>query len=235
MFQKCALILPAGGTSSRYGRTNKLLEMLGSYPVFIHAIRNFSTVIPFGNMVIPAHPSFLKQYQTALKKFLPEAEAIRFVPGGATRTDSIANALEELPSSIEMTAVHDAARPLADGTLLIRCIEACLKYSAAAAAHREVNTVKIIGTDGLLSSGPDRSVLWPVETPQVFRHELLLRATRCARQENKAFTDDTAAVEFYCGIRTFPVENKIQNPKITLPEDLVLAEALLRMKRDTHS
>lgn len=227
MYENIALIFPAGGTSSRFGAGNKLLCDLNGMPVFCHTIRSFRELVPFRNMILPVNTGFENEFREILERYFPGNE-IRIVAGGASRTGSVLNALKVLPESMEYVAVHDAARPLAGAGLFQRCIEACLVHGAALAAHRVVDTVKVIGGDGFLSSGEvDRSRLWAVETPQVFRSEELLEATAGAVESGLTFTDDAAAVEHFCGRKVFPVENRECNIKITHSADLELVKKLV--------
>ena len=226
MYDTIALILPAGGSSTRFGQGNKLLCPLKGMPVFCHSIRKFGEVIPFRNMILPVNAGFRKEFREILDQYFPGNE-ISITVGGASRTESVLNALKALPGDMEYVAVHDAARPLADAALFRRCVEACRLHGAALAAHRVVDTIKEIGKAGLLSSGNiERGKLWAVETPQIFRFPELFEATSRAVEGGLAFTDDAAAVEHFCGRRAFPVENPECNLKITHAADLVLAERL---------
>ena len=170
------------------------------------------------------------QLQEFLDQFCP-GNTIRVVQGGCDRTRSVLNALEALPTDSDLTAVHDAARPLICTSTIEKVYLAAEKHSVAAAARRSTNTLKLIDADGRLISGKiDRDLVWEIETPQTFRTELLRHALRNTVAENLSFTDDTAAVETFCGIRTVPVQPDEINLKITLNSDLALAEALLKSR-----
>ena len=107
-----SVIIAAGGSSRRYGEKDKLLEMLGDLPVFLHSVRNFSTVCKVENMVVAVRPEALELYRETAAKFLPQFK-IRFVAGGADRSSSVRNALAALDRKCGVVAIHDAARPLA--------------------------------------------------------------------------------------------------------------------------
>ncbi len=227
MYDTTALILPAGGSSTRFGQGNKLLCLLKGMPVFCHCIRKFGEVVPFRNMILPVNAGFRNEFREIVERYFPE-KGIRIVEGGASRTESVLKALKALPEGMEYVAVHDAARPLADAVLFRRCIEACRIHGAALAAHRVVDTVKVMDKDGCLVAGNlDRGKLWAVETPQIFLAAELLDATSRAVESGISFTDDAAAVEWSCGRRAFPVENQNCNLKITHSADLTLAERLM--------
>ena len=221
-------VIPAGGSSTRYGNGNKLFEHLNGKPVFIHAVEQFRFFCQDDFIVIPVH----KDYKSALQDLLDQyihGNRISVVTGGTDRTRSVLNAVEALPEESVLTAVHDAARPLIRRNTIQAVYEAAERHSAAAAARRVTSTLKLADHEGLLTAGGvNREFMWEIETPQTFRTDLLRHALRKTVAENKSFTDDTAAVECYCGIRTFPVQPEEVNLKITRLSDLPLAEALLK-------
>ena len=156
---------------------------------------------------------------------------ITVVTGGSDRTRSVLNAVNALPGNCDLTAVHDAARPLIRVTTIKAVFDAAEKYSAAAAARRVTSTLKQADENGFLSAGNiNRDFMWEIETPQTFRTELLRKALRETVAKNLSFTDDTAAVERFCNIKTYPVQPDEINLKITRFSDLALAEALLKSR-----
>lgn len=223
-------IIPAGGTSSRYGARNKLLEPLNGNPLFLHAVMQFRKFCPDSSIVLPVHQSVMGQIKELLEEFCP-GNSIVVVQGGIDRTRSVLNAMEALPRTVKLTAVHDAARPLIQAATIEKVYLAAEKYSAAAAARPATNTLKMIDSNGLLTAGNvKREQIWEIETPQTFRTELLLHALRKTVSGNLSFTDDTAAVETFCGICAHPVIPDEINLKVTHFSDLALAEALLRAR-----
>ena len=165
-----------------------------------------------------------------MEQYIP-GHSIQIVIGGSDRTRSVLNALEALPFDSGLTAVHDAARPLVRSCTIQAVYEAAEKHSAAAAARPVNSTLKMIDNAGLLSAGTiNREFIWELETPQTFRTELLRHALSKTVAQNLSFTDDTAAVEKFCGIKAFPVHPEEINLKITRPADLPLAEALLKLR-----
>ncbi len=226
-YKNTGIVIAAGGSSTRFGGGNKLLCELRGMPVFLHGIHTLGTLVPSEHIVLAVHADFLKEFQRQVERHLPGL-ALRMIPGGATRTESVLRALEALPQGLEFVAVHDAARPLVTAGLFRRCYEACAEHGAAIAAHRINDTVKMQTPDGLLATPPvERDLLWGIETPQIFRFSGLLSALRRALAEGRSFTDDAAALEFYTGIRAVPVENRDNNIKITRMADLRIAEAVL--------
>lgn len=227
---KYSAIIPAGGSSTRYGNGNKLFELLNGKPVFIHAVEQFRTFCEDRYIVIPVHKDYKSDLLALMEQYLPN-HRIFVVEGGSDRTRSVLNAMEALPLDSTLTAVHDAARPLICRATIKAVYEAAEQYSAAAAARRVTSTLKQADSNGLLTAGNiDREYMWEIETPQTFRTELLFQALRETVAQNLSFTDDTAAVERFCDIRTFPVQPDEINLKITHLSDLALAESLLNSR-----
>ena len=148
------------------------------------------------------------------------------VPGGETRQDSVCNGLKALPKDTDFVIVHDGVRPFVTGEMIFTCLEAAADWGAAVAAVPVKDTIKITDRDGFVVDTPDRNRLWSAQTPQVFRRDLLIEAHRHARQEQIQLTDDAALVE-QLGLKVKCVMGSYGNLKITTPEDLIVAEALM--------
>ena len=231
MITDSVVILPAGGSSTRFGKTNKLFSDLNGMPVFCHAVKLFLNLVPADRIAIAFNETFKDAFEEALQRFFPE-EKFRLVIGGATRTESVLHALKLFEDlAPKYAAVHDAARPLLTLELAEETFRQCAVHGAAIAVHPIHDTVKRIGTDSLLSSADiDRELLRGVETPQIFLYRELLNATERAVQDHLSFTDDAAAVEHYLGRKSFAVENIGFNLKITREPDLELARLILKSK-----
>ena len=156
----------------------------------------------------------------------PGHEADGWVTGGASRSESVRNALAAAPEA-DIVVVHDAARPLVTRELVERCVaEVQGGADGAIAAAPVTDTIKEAGPDGRVLRTLDRGALWSIQTPQVFRAALLRRALDVAPGDLAAATDDAALVEAAGGsVRV--VEAPADNIKVTRPLDLRLAEALL--------
>lgn len=150
----------------------------------------------------------------------------RGVRGGATRSESVREALAAVDGSSEAVIVHDAARPLVAPELFGRCLAALADADAAIAAARVTDTIKRAAADGRVTETLDRSTLWAVQTPQAFRAAALREALSQPMEVLRAATDDAALVERLGG-RVRLVEAIAPNPKVTTPADLELAELLL--------
>jgi 2-C-methyl-D-erythritol 4-phosphate cytidylyltransferase/2-C-methyl-D-erythritol 2,4-cyclodiphosphate synthase len=148
------------------------------------------------------------------------------ITGGAERQHSIANALKAVPENSKLVIVHDGARPLAGPQLFNQAAAAAAEYRAAIVAVPVKDTIKSADETGLVTGTPDRRTLWAVQTPQAFDARLLTAAYEQAAQDGYLGTDDAALVE-RLGVRVKVVAGSYENLKITTPEDLRFAEALL--------
>ena len=145
---------------------------------------------------------------------------------GEERQDSVYNGLLALSYDTDIVVVHDGARPLFSSETLASVIAAAQIHGAAACAVPAKDTVKLADDEGFVASTLPRGRIWLVQTPQAFRYELIIEAHRRAREENIFATDDTALVESIGG----PVKlvmGSYENIKITTPEDLDVARAII--------
>jgi 2-C-methyl-D-erythritol 4-phosphate cytidylyltransferase len=149
-------------------------------------------------------------------------------PGGECRSASVRNALDAAPPG-DPIVVHDAARPLLTPELVERCLEAVEGVEGAIAAAPVADTVKEAGDDGLVRATLDRSALWAVQTPQVFRRDALERALAVEDDVLARATDDAWLVE-RAGGRVRIVPSSPANLKVTTPYDLRVAEDALRKR-----
>lgn len=149
--------------------------------------------------------------------------------GGRRRQDSVRSGLQTLLSATprpDFVLVHDGARPFLDDSLIGRGLEAAARHGAAVAAVPVKDTIKLVANDGIVSSTPDRGSLRSIQTPQVFRTNLLVDAHR---EITADVTDDASMIEAM-GQRVVVFEGHPENIKITTPEDLLLAELIARRR-----
>jgi 2-C-methyl-D-erythritol 4-phosphate cytidylyltransferase/2-C-methyl-D-erythritol 2,4-cyclodiphosphate synthase len=156
----------------------------------------------------------------------PSDKTEKVVAGGATRQDSVWAGLRELSAGMDCVLIHDAARPFLRPELIESCAQAARTHGAAVAAVPVTDTLKR-ASDELVSGGVHRRNLWAAQTPQAFRVEVIIEAYRRARKEGVAATDDASLVEAI-GYPVRLVMGSPRNMKITYPEDLALAEILMR-------
>lgn len=215
----CAVIVAAG--SSRRAGFDKLAAPLAGVPVLLRSVDAFVAAGAAAVVVVCPQSRWEETGLAAATFPVPVSR----VDGGAERQDSVAAGLAALPGGTRMVAVHDGARPLITPEGIRACLAAAGECGAAACAHPVVDTLKRADAQGLsLPENVSRDCLWGMETPQIFRLELLQRAYVQVKEQGLVVTDEVSAVEAL-GIPTRLVQGSV-NMKITLPGDLELAELI---------
>jgi 2-C-methyl-D-erythritol 4-phosphate cytidylyltransferase len=251
-----AVILPAAGSSSRFGAP-KLMQDIAGVPVIARAVLPFIRRADTHQVLIavPNDPFATAPAAAAargglsrLDDSVPSGRAnqvwdalsrepsvknrlggqIALVPGGPTRAESVWSALRLVPADVEWVAVHDAARPLVSQDLIDRTLAAAVEHGAAAPAVAVQATIK--QSAGPLPAQVERTVpretLWALQTPQIARRETLLRAFEQCVYPMQQITDDLQLLEL-AGEPAWLVPGDERNIKITTPQDLLLAEMLM--------
>jgi 2-C-methyl-D-erythritol 4-phosphate cytidylyltransferase len=150
-------------------------------------------------------------------------------PGGATRTESVSNGLDDLPDEAAIVLVHDAARPLVDDATIDRVVQHVRSAGPAIAALPVTDTLKEVDESNRIVRTIDRARLWRAQTPQGFPREVIVRAHREAAAARLTATDDAALCE-RLGIPVGVVQGSERALKITTDEDFTRVEALVRLK-----
>ena len=216
----CAIIVAAG--SARRAGFDKLAAPLGGLPVLAHSVRAFAEAGAQSIIVVSPEPRWLALKPWEHAQGVPTLR----VEGGARRQDSVRAGLQALPQDARWVAVHDAARPLISAAGIRKCLQAAQEHGAAACAHPVVDTLKRVDAGACtLPERVSRESLWGMETPQIFRADLLLEAYEQVAAAQVEVTDEVSALELI-GISTHLVQVGA-NMKITLPGDLELAELLM--------
>lgn len=203
------------------GRRKQYLVLAG-VPILLRSVRPFLADPRVVDVVVALPPEDADEPPPWL---LEEDPRVRVVPGGASRADSVRAALEALAADVHVAVVHDGARPLVSPEVVDRCIEVAARGRGAVAGTPAVDTLKEVDGEARIVATPDRSRIWHAQTPQAFPREMILEAYRAAGSSPDA-TDDAVLVERIGGevrmVRASP-----GNLKVTRPEDLAVAEALL--------
>ena len=225
MSEPLSAVVVAAGRSQRMG-FDKLLTPLGGRPLLLHTLeRLLRTQLP-AEIILVVRPGSETEMAAVIAP-LGDQGNIRIVAGGAQRQDSVQAGLQAVAATSEYVMVHDAARPFITRELVDTVLAAARLSDAAVCGSPCSDTLKEVGEDGLVLQTLDRSRLWTVQTPQIFRTTLLREAYEKALPSGELFTDDTAVVEkmghpvrivLYHGI----------NIKVTTPADWKLAEAFLQ-------
>jgi 2-C-methyl-D-erythritol 4-phosphate cytidylyltransferase len=209
-------IVPAGGSGKRLGAERpKAFVVVGGKPLLEYSLRALGAACERVVVAVPSGQWAVGSGQSGAS----------FVEGGASRSASVRNAVLAAPEA-DVFVVHDAARPFVTADLVRRCLGALEGVDGVVAAAPVTDTVKEAGPDGLVTRTLDRSGLWAIQTPQVFRADVLRRALDVDDSALAAATDDASLVEAVGGSMRV-VQAPLENLKVTGPADLRLAEALL--------
>jgi len=234
---KVVAVVPAGGAGKRMGSdTPKQFLMLGGVPMLLHSLRALERAPDVAEVVLVVPKPEQGRVLTEVVERYGLKKVLKVVPGGATRQESVHHGLSEVGEDAEIVVVHDAVRAFVTEDLIERSIEAARGHGGAVVAVLMKDTPKQVGPDGLVQKTLNRAELWLAQTPQTFRRALIMEAYRKAEVDHVHGTDDAALVE-RLGHRVAVVEGSWENIKITTPEDLILAEAILaaRKKAGTRS
>lgn len=202
-------------------KDSKLLLKINGKTVLERSVNAFLNISDVDEVIVVAREKDIPAFSDILTD-----ERVSFVVGGDTRQQSVMNAVDVI-DDCELIIIHDGARPLIKSVDIENTIRAAKENKAAAVGVFVKDTVKVVDKNGFVVSTPDRSTLFAVQTPQIFDFELYKNAAQNAREKGLDFTDDCQLVEsFNQKVKT--VVGSYSNIKITTPDDIVLAENLLK-------
>lgn len=222
-----AIIVAAGSGSRMKSSKNKLLLPLGGKTVIERTVKTFEELPQIGEIIVVCREEELE----TMSSILP-GEKITFAIGGKTRQESVRNAVETIdPDECETILIHDGARPLVTKQEILDTLEEAKRTGAAATGVFVKDTIKVINDDYVITDTPDRTKLVAIHTPQIFNLKLYLKAMEKAEMQKKDFTDDCKLLE-NIGVPVSVVIGEYGNIKITTPEDIPMAQAILEERGD---
>ncbi|MBR4882027.1 MAG: 2-C-methyl-D-erythritol 4-phosphate cytidylyltransferase [Clostridia bacterium] len=220
-------IIVAGGSGSRMGsdKTKQMMELEGM-PVVVRTILAFEKAKRIKDIIIVAKAEEKDIYKEFTEKY--SLKKIRkVVIGGDTRQKSVLNGFKAISDRCDFVAIHDGARCLVTPEDIEKVLSEAEHHEAASAAAPAKDTVKITNADGFVESTPERSRVWMAQTPQIFYADLYRAAAFYALKQGFEATDDNSLVE-YLGAKVKMVDCGYRNIKITTPEDIHIAQILLK-------
>lgn len=224
--EQTGVIIVAGGSGSRMGGSKpKQFLFLEGVPVLARTINTFAAALPGSEIVVVLPAQHVEFWKNLAARFEVAPHAI--AEGGEQRFHSVQNGIAALKCEQELIAVHDGVRPLASAEMILRTAAAAAEHGAAIPVVEPVDSLRKI--DGAGSHIVDRSAFRSVQTPQIFRAEILRHAYRTAYRTE--FTDDASVVEL-AGQAIHLCEGERSNIKITTPEDLTLAGTILTAREN---
>ena len=221
------VVIVAAGSGSRVGGAElKQFRWVAGKPMLLHSLQTFMMRSDVVSVVCVLPREYVADPPPWI--FQCDVERLMLSVGGRTRSESVANGLDDLPDEAGIVLVHDAARPLVGQGTIDRVIGAAREGGAALAALPVIDTLKEVEADGFVSKSIDRQRLWRAQTPQGFRREIIVRAHRQALAAHVTATDDAALCE-RLGIDVRVVRGSERALKITEEADFARAEALVRL------
>lgn len=225
---KTSAIIVAAGDSTRMKSVNKQFLELGGMPVLARAIQAFEFTDIISEIVVCVKQEDIRRTRELIEKYrFKKVKDIAL--GGSTRQASVLNALKCVSDGIKWVAIHDGARPFVTADEIIRCALACETYGAAALAVPVKDTIKIVDDHGFISATPERDTLRAVQTPQFFQLEDYQKAVEQLGDAVFDYTDDCKLME-QIDRPVFLVDGSYENIKITTPEDIPAAQAILESR-----
>jgi 2-C-methyl-D-erythritol 4-phosphate cytidylyltransferase len=222
-------VVPAAGRGVRMGLNRpKQFAELGGKPLLVHTLEALAKAEFLSRILVVVPPELQGRVHRDVLAFMNTRIPMEWVAGGAERQESVFNALEGIPEEVTWVLVHDGVRPFPTVPLMYRVWEAARAFGAAVCGIPATDTVKR-ATSGLIRETLPRDEIWLIQTPQIFRRDVLVRAFREAVREGFQATDDAALVE-RLGHPVAVVPGDPHNIKITRPEDLQWARSHLARK-----
>ena len=228
--ERVAAVVVAAGRGERLGAPEKVLLPLAGRPMLAWSLLALERTGAIGSVVVVAG----SHTREAIGRLVHDegfGKVRAVVAGGERRQDSVAAGLAALPMGIEIVVIHDGARPLAEPDLFDRCARSAAANGAAIAATPVADTLKRVDAN-VITGTVDRAELWAAQTPQAFRLDALLRAF--GANTGETVTDEARLCEG-AGVPVAVVPASPANLKVTHPEDIAVADALLRARHGESS
>lgn len=216
---KFSAIITAGGSSQRFGDTNKLLEKINSKEVIKYTVEAFLAVTEISEIIICAHISIIEN----LRNIFKSNEKIKIIQGGDVRQQSVFNGLLAL-QPCDYVLIHDGARPMITPDKIKEVIKTVKEKKALTVAAKTIDTIKQVDKNLKIIKTIDRNSLYNTQTPQAFEYNLIKNAHEKLQGQN--FSDDAGMLETLdCDV--YVVDGDYENIKITTHSDLEMARIYL--------
>lgn len=222
--EPCCAIVAAAGSSQRMSGIDKIFQLIKGKPLISYTIRVFEASPRISNIILVLHESRLSDGE-ALRRKLGWTKVTSICRGGKRRQDSVLEGLKKAQGN-NWVLIHDGARPCIDEDIIERGIEAALETGASVAGVRVKDTIKTAADDLTITATLDRDKLWAIQTPQVFRYDIIHRAY----QENAMDVTDDATLVEKLGYKVKVFQGTEENIKVTTPEDLYFVERYLKKR-----
>lgn len=226
-----AIVLAAGRGKRMQSDVAKQYLLVRNKPVLYYSLKAFQDSIVDEIILVTAENEITYCKEEIVDKYAI-TKVSRIVAGGKERYHSVYNGLKACKDA-EVVLIHDGARPFVDEAIIERNVRRVKEHGACVTGMPVKDTIKISDVEGYVKETPRRDLIWTIQTPQTFRYDLIRNSydVFLAREEEYSkqysVTDDSMVAEIFGGIKVKLVEGSYNNVKITTPEDMVLAEAIL--------
>jgi 2-C-methyl-D-erythritol 4-phosphate cytidylyltransferase len=222
---KCTAIVLAAGQGKRMNsKIQKQFLNINGNPVLYYSLKCFQDCPWVDDIILVTGKEEIKYCRREIVEYYEISKVRKIIAGGKERYNSVWNGLQNCEGT-DYVFIHDGARPFLTRRILERGLECVRKMDACAAGMPSKDTVKLVDSQGIVQATPKRSQVWNVQTPQVFRYQLVQEAyARALERDCTDITDDAMVVEQYGKHSVMLYEGSYENIKITTPEDLGVAE-----------
>ena len=231
-----AIVLAAGSGSRMQSDVKKQYMEIGGKPLIYYSLKTFEESIIDDIVLVVSRGDVPYVTKEIVEKYKFD-KVTAVVEGGLARYHSVRLGLQAAAADCDYAFIHDGARPFITRDIILRALQAVKEYKACVVGMPAKDTIKIADEKGFAASTPDRNLMWTVQTPQCFSYKMILELyQRLDREEGDLMakginiTDDAMVVEYYTDTKVKLVEGSYDNIKITTPEDIAVAEAILGRK-----
>ena len=222
-----AILLAAGLGNRLKLAVSKPLIKIGKQPVIVYSLKQLNKHPGIDEIIVVVNARNKAAVGRSIKPYCFK-KIKRLVLGGARRQDSVYNGLKAIDKNSKWVLIHDSARPFIEADAITEVIKQAKKHNAAILGVKPKATIKLSDAFKMVRQTLDRDRLWEIQTPQVFKKKLLLKAYSKYIKEN--FTDDAGLIE-KLGLKVRIVLGSYANIKITTREDLLMAQLMLKKEK----
>lgn len=228
-----AIVLAAGSGSRMRSNIKKQYMEINEKPLIYYALKAFEDSFT-DEVVLVVSPGDIDYCKAEIVDKYGFTKVKRIVEGGAERYDSVRLGLHAISEDTDYVMIHDGARPFVTEDIMQRSVDAARDFRACVVGMPVKDTIKVSDENGFAKATPDRKTLWMIQTPQTFEYSLIRKLydkLEEDKEEIKAkginITDDAMVVETFSDVKVKLVEGSYNNIKVTTPEDIGVAQAIL--------
>lgn len=226
----CSVVIVSAGKGTRMeSRVNKVYLNLEGKKIIERTLQEFEDCDTVDEIILVVNQRDMIYCETEIVGKNSYSKLKEIVAGGEKRQDSVYNGLKKISALAEVVLIHDGARPLVTMDIMERSILDAYKYGAITVGVPVKDTIKVVEKDGVVAETLERNKLWNIQTPQGFRREIIEEAYEKAITSGFEATDDAMIAEM-AGYKVKIVHGSYENIKITTPEDMAIAEAILKYR-----